>query len=569
MKKENLFLLILFFLNSSVFISAEITGETITSKATSHEIGLSIFIQAIENFPSINILSPKNNTYLTNESILLNYTLINGDEIWYNLDNLENITLEHPKYINVSQGQHTISFYANNTNGTISKYVSFLVNSSKFIIIFEEYKVTVKGNSTNFKDYTYEEIQNLENIILENTNYGKIKFNSAINLTNDKINLDNILNLDSNTEISQNSINLNSEEIPNFNVPSTIWIYNLGYTNPRILRNGEVCPSNICIKEFYSGGTLKFNVTQFTTYSAEETPDDSEEEEEDEDDDDEGGDYGDYTGEYYDEDYKTEYIREIVISRENLYISTEKIQVSLHQGEETKREFYIQNNDNKTIKIKIDPYGINQFININETEFRLSPGERKPIKISFLVREDTLPGSYIGKIFTITSERIYETPVIIDVQSKGSLFDVILEIDKKSINIHPKETLFFKTKIYNLGVSEKVDISIKYTIKDSAGAIILEEESTEKIESYLEKDGEIKIPKKTKTGRYFLTIKIDYAEKTAIASSDFLVEKRKLNIYFKILIAFSAIIFILIVLWIIGKKEKEKEDEELEKKQHP
>jgi len=49
-------------------------------------------------------------------------------------------------------------------------------------------------------------------------------------------------------------------------------LYNLTFNNPRILRNGEICPSTICTKESYLERTLKFNVTQFSVYSAEETP---------------------------------------------------------------------------------------------------------------------------------------------------------------------------------------------------------------------------------------------------------------------------------------------------------
>lgn len=50
-------------------------------------------------------------------------------------------------------------------------------------------------------------------------------------------------------------------------------LYNLSYTNPRILKDNEICPSDICTKESYtSDGNLTFSVTSFSVYSTEETP---------------------------------------------------------------------------------------------------------------------------------------------------------------------------------------------------------------------------------------------------------------------------------------------------------
>ena len=49
-------------------------------------------------------------------------------------------------------------------------------------------------------------------------------------------------------------------------------ISNLTFTNPRILRDNEVCPSDICTMESYDDGNLTLNVTGFSEYSAEETP---------------------------------------------------------------------------------------------------------------------------------------------------------------------------------------------------------------------------------------------------------------------------------------------------------
>ncbi|HUW43846.1 MAG TPA: hypothetical protein VMV95_02720, partial [Bacillota bacterium] len=129
-----------------------------------------------------------------------------------------------------------------------------------------------KGESTDFNKSSYEDLQNLSDIVLENTNYGKIQFNEAINVTNDLNVSDNKAYLDTYTNISSNHIEVNSTALPNFNKSATLYLYNLSLGNPRILRDSSVCPDNICTEIDYSGGTLIFNVTYFTVYSAEETP---------------------------------------------------------------------------------------------------------------------------------------------------------------------------------------------------------------------------------------------------------------------------------------------------------
>jgi len=73
-------------------------------------------------------------------------------------------------------------------------------------------------------------------------------------------------------DISDNLIEINSTILSALNKPAVLTLYNLQFTNPRILRNGILCPESICVKLNYNGGNLIFNVTGFTYYSAEETP---------------------------------------------------------------------------------------------------------------------------------------------------------------------------------------------------------------------------------------------------------------------------------------------------------
>jgi hypothetical protein len=252
------------------FISSEITGESITGKPTSESLALNITVSLPTTV--LSIVNPENDTYLFNESLLLNYSQINADYVWYNLDLGANTTITGAVYFNVTEGEHTLYLYGNNTYGETSANISFTANTTFLMIYYSEYNGSTRGNSTNFTFYSYGNLQNLSSIILENSVYGKIQFNEAINITNDNLPNDRIVDLDNNTNISLNRIDLNYTALPNFNVSSTIYLYNLPFTNPRILKDGAVCSSSICALESFGNNTLKFNVTTFGTYSAEETP---------------------------------------------------------------------------------------------------------------------------------------------------------------------------------------------------------------------------------------------------------------------------------------------------------
>lgn len=549
MKRDVFFLLVIFFcIILNQFASAETVGDSpltgnlvvdpATGKITSQQVAMRIFVQAVA--PYIELISPKNQTYLKNESILLNYTLINGDYLWYNLDNSDNITINSPIYINTSQGEHTIYLFSNNSNSTIESSVTFTVNSSKFIIFFENYKYNTKESSTNFLNYTYEEIQNLENITLENTNYGKISFNEAINMTDDKINTDNLLDADSNIKISSNHIEINSTELPNFNKSATLWLYGLNFTNPRILKDGMICPSIICNKESYTypsspegDGILKFNVTGFSVYSAEETPS------------------GESSAPPSEGGRKT-------TQEKNFKILPEEIQISIKQGETTSRTIVITNLENQKLKFELNNTFLKDFIRMNDTEFYLNAKESKEIKVDFIINEDTPPDIYIGKIIAAVEGTQKEILIAIEVESKSSLFDVKMNIPDKYNYVLPGESVLAQIELYNVGSNKKVDVSLDYIIKDDKGNEIVKEQDTLAVGTSTIFTKNIQLPKELSFGKYVFYVRLTYDNQTASASSWFNVGKKPsipIETGITALIIILAIAALIIILRIRKIKE--------------
>ncbi|MDD5700000.1 MAG: hypothetical protein PHH00_02290 [Candidatus Nanoarchaeia archaeon] len=228
--------------------------------------------QTSTSAPTLEITKPKNQTYINGTNLKVQVET-DGDYSWYNLDNGQNKTIYQSKaYFNADEGTHTIYVFANNSAGVTAKNVTFTVNTAKFEIKHGDFGGSDRGGTTNFSEYSYEEMQNISDVVLEKTGKGKIKFIEKINFTDDINPADSAVDLDSNVIISFNKIEINSSALPNFNKTATLSLYDLTFTNPQILMDGSVCPDSICTEGTYAGGTLEFTVTHFTTYSTQETP---------------------------------------------------------------------------------------------------------------------------------------------------------------------------------------------------------------------------------------------------------------------------------------------------------
>ncbi len=273
------FCLCFLFIISISLVSAEsifsIIGKIIEGYATSGSHAVSITVGV--NAPTLEISLPLNQTYLKTTNISLNFTS-DGNDFWYSLDHAANTSITGNTIIGALEGSHLLYLYANNTAnneaGVTNRTIEFNVNLTRINLSYAEFNETFKGDSVDFcYKYTFEQLGDISDIIFENTNYGKIHFFEIINLTEDDNYSDMNVDIDTNVNISYNRAEINVASLPNFNTSAEIYLYNLTFTDPQILRNGVACPSTICTEVSYSvGGTLRFNVTSLSIYTVRETP---------------------------------------------------------------------------------------------------------------------------------------------------------------------------------------------------------------------------------------------------------------------------------------------------------
>ncbi len=503
--------------------------KQITGKATNSNLAISIQLFAP---PSLTLISPENETYLNNASILLNFTSTGASNLFYNFDGGANTTITSATYFNAPQGAHTLYMYANNSNGTTQKNVTFTPNSNILKIYYSEYNSSKRGLSTDFINYSYEDLQTFSGVILENTDYGKIQFNQATNVTNDSNFSHNIVDLDSYTNISLNRIELNSVYLPNFNKKSTLSLYGLSFSDPRILKDGVVCSSTICTEVSYSAGIFVFNVTEFSVYSAEETTSttgtggatSS------------GGGGGSAT------------------PVQDFSIDKNTISVSLKQREIITEKVTIKNTGTQKRSFKISTSRIEDFLTLNEKSFELSPGESKTISLDFITRQTTAPDLYLGKIVITSDNSKKEILIAIDVSSKKALFDVRVEIPEQFLEVNPGKEIFANIQIFNLGEIGRVDTEIFHIIKDIDGNIISMEDETIAVETQTSFVKEIKIPASMKSGDYILQVRTKYNNETASSSAWFSVVSKENISWFNVILIFVIVILITSIIYKLREK---------------
>ncbi len=522
-----------------------VTGDSITGKASSQQTNVSIIILSLP--ANISIFRPENKTYIINESLIMNYSST-GLTTWYNLDNSNNYTLSDSSTISTSEGAHVVYFYSNNSdNNVTSASNDFYINTTLLILFYEEYKGN--GRTSDLEQVAYEDLQKLNNIILENS-YGKMQFNEIVNVTADSNFSDRNVDLDSHTNISFNRIELSSEYLPNFNKQATLWLYNLTYSNPQVLKDGSNCTT--CRIESFSSGVLKFNVSGFSVYSASETPTPQTPSPETPSG---GGGGGGST-------LEVPLVEVEFPFPEGLFVNKNGITLTIKQGDMEVEEIVIDNTGKKIVKVKVYALNITKFVQINESDFEIGEEESYNILLEFLIPEDLLPDIYLGKIVVEVGDEVYEIPVSINVLSKTPDFEVKTKIKKEYLETDPGEEIegIIEVDSFNEG---KYDVTLEYGILDSSGGIIFIRTELIGVEDFLELQKKLEVPSDLKPGSYLFYAKVRGGDNVYSSSSWFYVKEKSPLPY---VIVGCFIIGGVILYLLFFRKKKPKEGKKLKEK---
>ncbi|MBI1972747.1 right-handed parallel beta-helix repeat-containing protein [Candidatus Woesearchaeota archaeon] len=126
-----------------------------------------------------------------------------------------------------------------------------------------------KFTPTLTTDFTQlDDFERIRDISLGIAGLGRIQYSgqevSVLRLVNQ---IYQALDLDAAIMMQANRIGLSSIQYPELNKPATLTFYGLPYTTtPTPLKDGQICPANICKSSSYSTGTYVMMVTSFSDY---------------------------------------------------------------------------------------------------------------------------------------------------------------------------------------------------------------------------------------------------------------------------------------------------------------
>jgi hypothetical protein len=479
-------------------------------------------------YPSLVLLSPGNNTGDNdgNVSFIFNVTdsagIANCSLVINNAINATNTTIVSG--INTSFDVAGLDVGSYNWSINCSDSAGNVNNSETRKLAIVKTSAEFSGGTTDLSSVN---ISNITNLVLDSPNYGKINFSESVDLSAGG-------DIDSYVNISFNRIEINVSGLPALNKTARLSLYNLTYSNPRVLKDSAVCSD--CTEVSYSGGVFVFDVTGFSVYSSEETP--------------VAAATPDTSGSGEGGSALTSIIEDFSVDMNEL-----KVRIVLNDVKE--REIKIKNTGetNIIIKARLEGEGMEKIIAFENDKLSLLVGEEGVLKFNISARELEV---YTGKIILSSRAKTKEVLIMINTQSKETLFDISLAIPGNIVN--KDEAL--KAQISLIPVGEKgVDVTLKYLIKDFKGKVYYEESETFYIDNQKSFAKEFKIDR-LEHGSYVLGIEMTYAGGFASTSSHFEVEEeekpisfiKKYYMYFIILI-----VLIIAILFVIFELEKMQE----------
>jgi hypothetical protein len=354
------------------------------------------------------------------------------------------------------------------------------------------------GDTTDFSGMDDEALSAIFDMVLEREPFGKIFFLQTVNLTSDAHN--DFVDLDSNIEIAQNSIEVNITALTSLNKSAVLYFYGLTFSSPRVLLNNALCNSPSCTILSYSGGILIVSVSNLGgVYRVEETsvipsepatPGG-------------GGGGGGIVS------VTTPRVNE---SSGGIYVSPRLIALDLLQAEGRTVTLEVYNPSNITTAFSIELLDLDIAKITGDTYFILNSSDNNTIQIHFYALSNAKGGVYTGSLRFRSHNFEYFAPVIIEIKEQNALFDLSISLPDEQKQVYRGEQLSPKITIINVGrPSQYVDVHLTLIITDLNKSVIYES-SKEVVGVYqnITLSRKLILPQRITPDQYLLLAQLEY-----------------------------------------------------------
>lgn len=232
------------------------------------------------------------------------------------------------------------------------------------------------------------------------------------------------------------------------------------------------------------------------------------------------------------------------------------IKFTLKRGSAVRKRFKVSNIGNTSLNLAVSKRNLEFLRILDPKSFSLEQNETQRVSADFYVEEDVTPDVYSGSIDVKGDNNQTETvSVIINVEEKKPLFDVITDIEEKEIM--PGDNVEADVTLINMGDLNGFDVLFRYAVRDLDGNTIAFKEESLAIDRQLNLTRELEIPDNTEPGQYIFYANVRYDDVSASGSETFRVVETTLPRLAFYIISFILLLIILIIIYLLYRKYME------------
>lgn len=185
--------------------------------------------------------------------------------------------------VNLADGDYVWNCYGCNQYGNCSwGDANHSLNIYTPTIVYDESEFNMQ-QTTNFSGLNKSTLSSLNNAeFTEADNKSKIEFLESINISRN-------IDLRSELEPGDRWAYVDSAALPEFNKNAQIQFFDIDMQEPKVLRDGTECPTDVCTNNSFANGVYSFQVSGFSNYSIVEGYEEPSQDPPDDSDDDSGG----------------------------------------------------------------------------------------------------------------------------------------------------------------------------------------------------------------------------------------------------------------------------------------
>jgi len=257
--------------------------------------------------------------------------------------------------------------------------------------------------------------------------------------------------------------------------------------------------------------------------------------------------------------------------KESFSLDTVLLKLNIVEKGQTESNIKLTNNEDLEKSFSLSFSNLDGMVTLEETEFILSPGESKDIKILFKDSEGKV-GVYVGDLIIDSNSVRKVLPIILNVEDKNRNFAIVNTPIKEYENVYPGAKFGLQIKMFNLLGDGLQEVGVKYVVKDFNDNVVLVEEENFAIKGSIEITKILDIPKSLSQGDYVFITSITYGDVVTNSGYLFKISERKEKVSF---IDFNFLVFVvvgfiilIIILFFYFLRSSDELVSELEKQHH-